>query len=459
MKRTFIIFIVLLCLLSGCRKSVTDDISSQSSTYKNTSSDIVIDVSEETSSEEEIVQEEVIAPVVKQEIQQIPSTPSSTENTPSQTVAPPTPEVVETVEKLDISYGMWLSYIELNTLLKNSSKFKANFGEIIDNLVEFNISDLYIHVRSHCDSLYSSAYFPLRKYVANYNYDVFKYMIDECHKSGIRVHAWLNPYRVSTSSSDVSTLNSNSPAYKWLTDADSFNDKNVIIKDGFYLNPAENDSIQLVLNGISEIIQKYDVDGIHFDDYFYPSTDAGIDALSYQNYCSSTENPLNLSDWRRANVDKLVSGCKSVVAGSGKNIVFSISPAANINRNFKELYADIGGWMEKGYIDEIIPQLYFGFNHTNSNYNFDKLLADWKEFCKKNTNVKLSIGLAAYKVGTASNTDGTEWQEYNDILARETKICLDDTDVDGVVFFSYSSLFSENPQNIAEKDNLFNVMH
>jgi len=458
MKRT-VICILILCLLCGCRKNDDiSDFSNQSSDYEYTVSDVIDSIPESVPVIEESVageQKEVsIIPIPQPQVETpLPSTESQ-----DPIVSQPQ-EIVETVEKLDISYGMWLSYIELNTLLKNSKSFKENFEKVIDNLVEFNISDLYIHVRSHCDSLYSSAYFPLRKYVKNYNYDVFEYMLDKCHKSGIRVHAWLNPYRVTTASSDIATISSDSPAYKWLNDSDSANDKHVILKDGIYLNPAEADARRLVVNGIGEIIQKYDVDGIHFDDYFYPSTDAGIDELSYTEYCNSTEAPLTLGDWRRANVDMLIADCESVIASSGKDIVFSISPAANIKRNYNELYADIGGWMEKGYIDEIIPQLYFGFNHTNSNYNFDKLLYDWKEFCKVNTNVKLSIGLAAYKIGTASATDGTEWQENSDILARETDICINDTDIDGVVFFSYSSLFNDNSQNIAEKENLFQVMH
>lgn len=466
MKKTFIIFVLILCILSGCKKNSTvSDISVPFSSYETIHSYITESVpSSEESSTEAVSSMPTVQPEKPKtestvsKAQSVVSKTESAQSTVSKTESKPQ-EIIYTVAKCDISYGMWLSYIEINTLLKNSSAFKKNFETIVNNLVKLNISDLYIHVRSHCDSLYSSSYFPLRKYAKNYNYDVFKYMVDRCHKSGIRVHAWINPYRVSATSDDIATLDSNSPAFKWLKDSNPANDKNVIIKNGIFLNPAEVESRQLVVNGVKEIVRKYSVDGIHFDDYFYPSTDTEIDKISYESYCNATETPLELADWRRANVDALISDCKTAIKSSGKNIIFSISPAANIEKNYNNLYADIGGWIQKGYIDEVIPQLYFGFNHTDSDYNFDKLITDWKTLCEANKNVKLSIGLAAYKIGTASKTDGTEWQENSDILARQTKLCLDDPQISGAVYFSYSSLFDAKIKTPKELENLMKVQH
>ena len=207
-----------------------------------------------------------------------------------------------------------------------------------------------------------------------------------------------------------------------------------------------------------ELLQKYDVDGIHFDDYFYPTTDEEFDRESYESYKKSAKSPLPLADWRRANVDALISGCKTAIELSGKNVVFSISPAASIEKNYNTLYADIGGWTQKGYLDEVIPQLYFGFDYKDEDFRFNNLISEWKKLCEKNTAVKLKIGLAPYKIGTISEADGNEWQENSDILLRQLQICFHDPQITGVVYFSSTSLFSENVQNTAERVNLENFI-
>lgn len=366
-------------------------------------------------------------------------------------------EAVETENlkpKTDFSYGMWLSYSEIDTLLKEPENFKSEFAEIISNAVNLGITELYIHIRSHGDSLFESEYFPLKESAKPYDYDVFEYMLKECQKAKIRVFAWINPYRISAVSEDTNKLDGESPAKKWLSDGDKQNDLNVIKYDGIYLNPAEFEARQIVVNGVREVLEKYKVDGIHFDDYFYPTTDIEFDSESYEKYLKTAKNPLKLDDWRRANVDTLISDCKTAVELSGKEAIFSVSPAADIERNYNSFYADVSGWIEKGLVDEIIPQLYFGFNHTDSAFNFENLLSRWVRACEKNEKVKLKIGLAAYKIGTTSSTDGDEWAKNSDILSRQAKICLQNDRVGGAVFFSYSGLFSEKPQNKTERENL-----
>ena len=361
--------------------------------------------------------------------------------------------------KNDFSSGVWLSFSEVNSLLEDPGSFKSRFSEITENLKSLNIENLYIHVRSHCDSIFDSEFFPMTESAAKIDYDIFEYIIDACHKENIKVHAWINPYRVSTSTEDPKELDENSPARRWLCDDDSQNDKNVLIYNGIYLNPGEFDSRQLVINGVKEILDSYDVDGIHFDDYFYPTSDPEFDKESYEAYKDTAKKPLSLDNWRRASVDALISGCKTAIDASGSNAVFSVSPAADIDKNYNDYYADIGSWVKSGYIDEIIPQLYFGFEHTDSYYNFQNLLKEWKELCQSNRSVKLTIGLAAYKIGTQSPSDGSEWQENSDILARQAQICLNDNNVSGIVLFSYSGLFSDQTQNTKERENLTAVLN
>jgi len=369
------------------------------------------------------------------------------------------PENVPTAVKTDFSGGMWLSYSDMDSLLADKDQFKTNFNLIISNLKTFKTDTLYLHVRSHCDSIFKSQFYPLRDSVKEYDYDVLSYIIEKCHKENIKVFAWLNPYRVSTATENITELPQDSPAYKWCNDTDKANDDNVVYFNGIYLNPAKQQVRQLVIDGIKEIIDNYDVDGIHFDDYFYPTDEKDFDKVTYENYCKETKNPLSLADWRRAGVDSLISDCKTAIEIKKKKIIFSISPAADINKNYSEFFADVEGWIEKGYVDEIIPQIYFGYEHTMPEFKFETLLSKWQKLGDKNPDVKLLIGLAAYKIGSESETDGTEWKDNEDMIARQVKSCYDAVGVDGVVYFSYSSLFATNVKALKEVENLCEVLN
>lgn len=351
------------------------------------------------------------------------------------------------------SSGIWLSFTELRSVLTSANGFEAEVSAIADNCVNLGIDNIYIHIRSHCDSIFQSEFFPLAEAVSGYNYDVFEYMINVFHSKGIKVHAWINPYRVSTASADVNAVRADSPVQKWLNDGIAENDKNVCIYNGVYLNPAEPEVRQLVIDGVREVVGRYRVDGIHFDDYFYPTTDAEFDGESYEEYKKTAAKPLKLAEWRRANVNMLISGCYDAIKFIDNNVVFSISPAASIENNYNALYADVKTWVKNRYVDCIIPQLYFGFEYPDSNYRFEKLLKDWKKLINCNDEVELLIGLASYKIGTDSVADSAEWQRDTDIIASQAKLCYEDDRVGGYVLFSYSSVMSEEVLNAEQRQN------
>lgn len=357
------------------------------------------------------------------------------------------------------SSGVWLSFSEINSMLKSELGFKAEFTKVLENCKSLKIGEIYVHIRAYCDSLYKSEYFPLVKAAEGIDYDVFEYIVSACHAAGIKVHAWINPYRVLTSSSDKEALDPESPAYKYLSDENTENDKNVIFYNGIYLNPAEYDVKELVINGIREVLNKYDVDGIHFDDYFYPTTDPEFDAVSYEKYKAETENPLSLSDWRRANVNALISGCYTAVKFHGKDIIFSVSPMASIDKNYNELYADVKAWVKSACVDCIIPQLYFGFNYPDKQFCFDNLLDEWLSLVSENNQVELKIGLAPYKIGTDAEADREEWNGSEDIIARQAEKCYKNGDVAGYVLFSYSSLASDASLNLKQRENLSEIIN
>ena len=439
MKKIICLSLILLLLLAGCRKSSSDISSNVADTV----------VSETESKEEQTVSsftEVSSAQTVTSSVAAPPvvSTPSI--------ATPPLKQEVQEIKNgnLGINGGIWLSFLEINDFLSSKKGFKTEFKKVINDMKSLGITDLYFHIRSHCDSVVKSDFFPQTEKSAGVNFDILQYAIDLCHKEGIRIHGWINPYRVTASHSDVAKLPQNSPAVKWLNESKT---QNVVVMNGIYLNPAELEARKLIVDGVRELINKYSLDGIHFDDYFYPTTDPKFDELSYTTYKNGKKNPLSLEEWRRANVDLLISDTKTAINFSGKKLIFSVSPAANITKNYNDSYADVKGWAEKGYIDEVIPQIYFGFKHTDPKFNFDSLLKEWTDLVA-NSKVTLRIGLAPYKIGTESKTDGTEWMENTDILSRQVKLCRENTRVSGVVFYSYSTLFSDKENNKAERENL-----
>lgn len=348
--------------------------------------------------------------------------------------------------------GVWFSYSEIDAMIL-SGDFSDNFKNAIENCVSLGITDVFFHTRPFSDSFYASQYFPTRNTANQSGVDILKTAVDICKNKGLRIHAWINPYRVRSSDSDISTLESDSVAYKILNDDIPENDTDICVSNGIWLNPASVRVRRLVIDGIREIALNYDIDGIHIDDYFYPTTDASFDEASYKEYCQNNEKPLSLGDWRRVNINALISGCYTAVKFIDKELIFSVSPAASIERNFDTAYADIKAFAESGCVDWLIPQLYFGFDYPDSEYTFENLINEWANLTQK-SNTRLIIGLAAYKVGTDAEPDKNEWSDET-LLSRQVKRCEEDKHISGHCFFSYSSLFGETEKQKASTKRLY----
>ena len=329
--------------------------------------------------------------------------------------------------------GLWITYSELDNMLL--SDFKREFSEALEKCEEQGITDIFVHTVAFCDAYYNSEYFPKAKASEDMDFDVLKFMVSAAHSKNIRLHAWINPYRVRTADNNTEALDKKSHPYRWLSEGK--NDNILITKSGIYLNPASLEARRLVLSGIREILNGYAVDGIHFDDYFYPTDCENEDFKSYEAYTLTSPTPLSINEWRRGNVNALVSSAYTAIKFINKDIIFSISPAADINKNYESLYADVGLWAKSGCVDWIIPQLYFGFNYPDSNFCFDNLLARWKDYLS-DSNVKLLIGLANYKIGTTAQPDADEWVLGEEIIKKQEQICKDDADIYGHIYFSYT---------------------
>lgn len=348
--------------------------------------------------------------------------------------------------------GMWIAIYELSP--KNTSiseaEYKAKIDKMMENLMTLGITDVFAQVRANCDSIYPSKYF--KNYYAferdgKLIFDALKIIVSSAHGHGIKIHAWINPYRISAKDS----VSDNDPIFRSVKKSDVY-----ISGKRAHLKPVSENAKRLVLNGVREILA-YDVDGIHIDDYFYPTTDEKIDKEEYKSYKSSGGS-LSLSDWRRANVSSLVSSLYSLVKSSGGNRIFSISPGGDIDKNQNYLYADVKLWCSTpGYADMIIPQIYFGFE--NERQPFKRCLDGWEKI-RTCDGVKLAVGLAPYKANCHDEYAGSgenEWKQNSDIIKREveyirTKKCV------GFALFSYHHVFVDNNLINTEMQNLKSVL-
>ena len=353
----------------------------------------------------------------------------------------------------------WIYYNEIEELVKKSnseSEFTENIENAIDRLEEYAVNTVILHVRAFDDAFYKSDIFPVSKYCADSNgnlkFDVLKCFVEVCREKGVKLWCWINPYRINKAD-DISVIKKGYFQY------DALNSKNeqmlIHSANGVYYNPADGQVKHHIIDGIREILENYDVDGIHFDDYFYPRTDNDFDSSYYDKY-KSDGGILSLSDFRRENVNSLIYSVCALTRKYGK--VFSISPISNIEQNVNSYYANVKLWAtSQSYVDYIIPQIYFGFE--NSVQPFAETLKKWIELTGDSG--KLLIGLAVYKSGTTDSyakTGKDEWKS-RDVISKEIDfICKNYKNV-GFVYYSSSFLYNDGDEGIEkEKINILNVL-
>lgn len=349
--------------------------------------------------------------------------------------------------------GVWVSYMELtmeNEKDKSQKRFTEKFEEIAENCKNLGYNTLVVQVRPFCDALYKSDYFPWSHILTgeqgkNPNYDPLKIICDVCREKNLNIHAWINPYRISTQNSP-SELSENNPYVK---------DSSVGFKtqSGTYLDPSNENARKLIIDGIEEIVSNYDIDAIQFDDYFYPADMGSEDDTQYKEYINGCENEsMTLEEWRKANVNLLISEVYLRIHSIKNNVEFGISPQGNINNNDK-LFADVQLWCTtKGYIDYICPQIYFSLD--NPALTFEDSLQSWCELDFA-SNVNLYVGLAGYKAGT-DDDEGT-WLNDDNILAQEYNIICENEKTNGLMMYSYASLFSDDGKK--EMENFYNELN
>ena len=216
----------------------------------------------------------------------------------------------------------------------------------------------------------------------------------------------------------------------------------VIVNQKIYFNPASKAVQKRIVAGVREIVKNYPVDGIHFDDYFYPDTDKKIDTKQYAVYCADGGN-LSLGDLRRSRVNDLIRAVYKAVKEENQSCTFGISPAAGIANDRDSLYADVKTWAtQKGYCDYLCPQVYFGF--LNDTLPFMKTVKDWRDLV---TACDLYIGLPLYKCGKADAYAGrgkAEFQENKNMIFRQIQFIRQIPAVKGFYVFSYGYLSDDS---------------
>lgn len=344
---------------------------------------------------------------------------------------------VASVGNLDFPSDMGLS----------AAKLRAEIDSIIANCLDMGLNTIFLQVRPMGDALYRSDIFPWSVYLSGTQgvapeegFDPLAYFAKKAHAANIELHAWINPYRIGTGTDVWEKLSKDNPAV--------LNPEYTITCNaGVYYNPGHPEARKLILSGVSELVKNYEIDGIHFDDYFYPYDLEGFDdSAVYAQY----GNGLSLEDFRRESVNQLVEAVHKLIKTLNDEVEFGISPfgiwankdvdAAGSDTqgmsSYSGIFSDSKKWVEQGWLDYVCPQIYWSFDNEAAPY--DVLVDWWDALCTENK-VKLYVGIAFYKVGT----DEAGW-EQGTVMERQLTYAAQKKSYAGHCFFRYGVML-ENP--------------
>ncbi|MBQ2726326.1 MAG: family 10 glycosylhydrolase [Clostridia bacterium] len=328
-----------------------------------------------------------------------------------------------------------------------SDQLKSELDAILDTCERTGLNTVFFQVRPHCDALYDSDIFPVSSVISSGGtlvFDPLEYLVSEGHRRNIFIHAWVNPLRVTMNSHDIESLPESSPARQnpsWT----------VAYGDGkLYLNAGVPEVRDLIADGVREIVTGYDVDGIVFDDYFYPYPaydDSGKmhefnDAYEYARYGEGFDD---IADWRRDNINRMIRLCYDAVHTADPECVFGVSPFGvwqnNDGKNggsnttsleaYNSLYCDALAWIEGGYVDYISPQVYWTFDTKSA--PFDVVTRWWNQHLD-GTDVKLYVSHASYRY-----EDG-EWVNPQGQLTEQISFARSEKAYHGSIMYGYDEI-------------------
>lgn len=295
--------------------------------------------------------------------------------------------------------AMWFAYLDIDSMLLNAteSEFRKDVKEAMTNVALLGCNTVYVHVRAFGDAYYFSDYYA---FTAAYSgtmgkrpsFDPLEIMIEEAHNLGLSFHAWINPMRTTTDKR-YSEMSSDYALKRWYNSS-STNGTYLVYDSStkyYWLSPAYTAVRELICNGIAELVTNYDIDAIHIDDYFYPTTSSSFDEAAFKASGAS-----DLSEWRKSVVSRLVREMYATVKACNDSVLFGISPAGNISNNLNHYYADVITWCSNtGYMDYVVPQIYYNYDDK---LPFDDTVLEWYSIVTEDS-IDLICGIAAYKVG------------------------------------------------------------
>ena len=364
----------------------------------------------------------------------------------------------QTAGNTDEYKAFWFSYYDYTAYRakykkRNATTFKKYFTQAVKKGKSLGMNCIIVHVRPFGDAMYKSKYFPWSKCISgkqgkNPGYDPLKIMTQVAHANGMKIEAWINPYRVASGSTNYKKLSTKNPARKWHNKKKTR--RNVLAyKGSLYYNLAKAQVRNLIVNGVKEIVENYDVDGIHMDDYFYPAfsssnVNSAFDAKEYR-ASTMAKGKQNIVSFRREQVNMLVKAIHRAVKSIDPSVTFGISPAGNIDNltSRYSYYVDINKWLNSSdYVDYICPQIYWGFKHPYA--KFDRVTNRWMN-AAKSKKVKVYIGIAVYRAGHnigAGSAERREWRSDANILKKQVQYARK-KGCDGFAFFDYQDLKSK----------------
>ena len=360
--------------------------------------------------------------------------PSAPQTVPEPTPTP-TPAATMAEEPQRPYRAVWVSYLEWQQMdFSTEAAFRTQTEQMLDKVAALGATVVLAQVRPFADALYPSAYFPLSHLCTGQQgqalgFDPLEIWVTAAHARGLQLEAWVNPYRVRQGQTPA--LCAQSPAVlhpDWVKTTDT----------GCYFDPANPAVRQYIADALGELCQNYAVDGVHFDDYFYPTTDPAFDADDY----AAAQTPLTLAQWRTENVNALMQLCRQTVHGFGRR--FGVAPAGDPAQCAATQYSDAALWLRQpGYADYVMPQLYWGLQYTkngDTSHSLARLAAQWAAL-PRSGEVALYAGLGAYRIGAGDGSDTPgEWQTGH-ALADQWR-ALQGAGILGGGLYRYDSLFN-----------------